>query len=153
GLFARLWPAHTNVFSANVAENVPPFELAQFWHLKWFLAVLATSFLLARRRPLASHLALVLGFALLAMMANRNVLLFYWTPTPIMAMNPAPALRAARASLRRYRAPAAGRLLGRLAVLSLVCLAGTAAAREPRLDEPAPFRVPVDSARIIERAS
>jgi tetratricopeptide (TPR) repeat protein len=149
GLLARLLPAHGNVFSANVAENVPPFDLAQFWHLKWFLVVLAASFFMARRRPLASHVALVFGFVLLAVMANRNVLLLYWMATPIAALNLAPAVRAMAASLRRYRGPLATRWIGRSAIASLVCLAAVVAAREPALAEPAPFRVPADSARIM----
>jgi tetratricopeptide (TPR) repeat protein len=152
-LLTRLVPNQGNPF-ALVAENVPPFLLersspAEFWHLKWFIGLVALSFLASARRTLLSHLVLVLGFTGLALMANRNVLLFYWMATPIAAMNAAPLVRRTLLSLRRYRAPFFARWVSRAAVASLLLLAGTAAAHESNLAEPAPFRVPVESARII----
>jgi tetratricopeptide (TPR) repeat protein len=157
GLFGRLIPGSGNVYAANVAENVPPFllerlEAGEFWHLKWFLGLCAVSFLLSARRVLLSHLVLVAAFVALALVANRNVLLLYWVASPIIAWNLAPALRGFMVSLGRYRGPVVARWAGRFALAALLLLAGTAAARESSIAEPAPFRMPVESASVVERA-
>jgi tetratricopeptide (TPR) repeat protein len=154
-LLARLIPSEGNVFAANVAENVPPFAIerllpGQFWHLKWFLGLLVLSVILSAGRMLLSHMLLVLGFVGLALIGNRNVLLLYWMATPIAAINLAPALRRALASFGRHRGLPLFRWASRSVVASLLLVVGTAAAREPPLSEPAPFRSPVESARVIE---
>jgi tetratricopeptide (TPR) repeat protein len=154
-LLARLLPHAGNVYAANVVENVPPFLLervspAELWHFKWFLALLALSLVLSAGRLLLSHLLLVVGFTVLALIGNRNVLLLYWMATPIVALNLEPAARRLVLSLRRLRGPMLARWVGRAALAALLVLAGTAAAREPRIDRPAPFRMPVESASIIE---
>ena len=97
-LFQRLVPISSNVYSGNIAENVPPWSAGfsaddPFWHLRWFLALLAISFVVGRRRLSVSHLLIAVGLSALAVMANRNVLLLYWVTTPIVAMNLAPAWR------------------------------------------------------------
>src|SRR5207244_2611857 len=106
-LLGRLLPTDDNVFSRSVAENVPPFVLerwsgGEFWHLKWFIALFAVTTLLAGRRLLLSHALLLVGFLGLALLANRNVLLFYWMAAPLAAFHAAPRLRVAAA---RFRAP------------------------------------------------
>lgn len=157
-LALRLVPGADNVYSYAVAENVPPYLLervtgGEFWHLKWFLGVLALATLAAGHRLRLSHALLLLGFTMLALSSNRNVLLLYWVGTPIAALYLAPALRR---WLRARRVTAAPRVLGALngaALLAVLGTAGVAAARETSLAEPTPFRVPVESARRLAQLS
>jgi hypothetical protein len=152
-LFGRLLPTEHNVFSRSVAENVPPFVLerwsgGEFWHLKWFLLLFAVTTLLAGRRLLLSHLLLLAGFLGLALLANRNVLLLYWMAAPIAALQAAPRLRVAIARFRASGARVA--LVVNAALLAtLLCVSGTALARESTLSEPSPFRAPVESVRRL----
>jgi hypothetical protein len=95
-LLGRLLPGEHQVFAQQVAENLPPFQLerlsgGEFWHFKWCLALLALSVLVAGRRLLLSHALLLLGFAGLALLSNRNVLLLYWVGAPLLAFNLGPA--------------------------------------------------------------
>jgi hypothetical protein len=150
-LLRRLVPGGGNVYSENIAENVPPFVLeqqsGQFWHLKWFLLFLALAVVLGRRSLRVSHGLLVGGFLILALIANRNVLLFYWVATPIAVITLFPG------ALRLLARWSGSRTLGRAAVggaaASLLLVSASAAAREPSLAQPAPFRVPELSARWI----
>ncbi len=152
-LALRLVPGADNVYASAVAENVPPYLLerstgGEFWHLKWFLAILALAMFAAGRRLRLSHALLLVGFTLLALLSNRNVLLLYWVGAPIATLYLAPALRrfcTARAALAR---PA----LSAINAVALVCVlgaAGVAAARESSLSAPTPFRAPVESARRL----
>jgi tetratricopeptide (TPR) repeat protein len=153
-LLGRLLPGEQQVFAQHVAENLPPFELerlsgGEFWHFKWCLVLLALSLLAAGRRVLLSHALLLLGFAGLALLSNRNVLLLYWVGAPLFAVNLAPALRRLVVSAFRRR----GLQLAPLANVGLFCalssLSAFAAVREPTLREPSPFHVPVESARRL----
>src|SRR5262249_35129660 len=97
-LLLRIPPAGAHVFGPQVAENIPPFVLErtapeQIGHFKWYLCALAASFAFTRGRLLLSRLLVVLALVVLALMANRNVLLLYWLGTPIAVMNVAPALQ------------------------------------------------------------
>lgn len=155
-LARRLLPGSDNIYAYAVAENVPPYLLerftgGEFWHLKWFLAVLAVAMLAAGRRLRLSHALLVLGFAALALMSNRNVLLLYWMATPIAALYLGPALRRLLRAPRLVGARRALIGLNAAAVLALLSLTGVAAARETSLAAPTPFRVPVTSAERLQR--
>ena len=95
-LLARVTPGADNVFSAEIAENVPPFVLervapGQMAPLVAVMLAAAVSFLVARPLVWGRVLA-TLAFAGLALMANRNVLLFFWVAIPLAAMNAAPAV-------------------------------------------------------------
>jgi hypothetical protein len=152
-LLHRLTPGAANVYATNVAENIPPWAVertapGQFGHLAWFLGLCALS-LLAARRLLLSHLLVFAGLVGLALAANRNVLLLYWLGTPIAVCAATPALRRLRLASRRLRGPLAWRWAGRAALVGLLVAAATAAAREPSLAEPAPWRAPARSARAI----
>jgi tetratricopeptide (TPR) repeat protein len=156
-LLLRLAPHAANPFE-DVAENLPPFVLErfspeQFWHFKWFLGLLALTFVLSRGRAVLSHLLLLAGFAGLALISNRNVLLFYWMVTPIAAMQLAPIARRAALWLRRYPVAAPMRWLPHSILASLLFAVGTAAAREPRFSEPSPFHVPVEAVQVITQMS
>jgi hypothetical protein len=161
-LLLRLIPGTANVYSANIAENVPPWSVAsaareQFWHLRWFLAFIAASFAAAgffagRRRWVASHCLIAVALVALAVGANRNILLLYWLGTPIAAMNYAQGWRALLVSLRRRWRRRWPWLVGAATLLpvSLLGLAVAAAIREPTIAEAAPWRAPVQSADILE---
>jgi tetratricopeptide (TPR) repeat protein len=153
-LLARITPGHANVFSASVAENVPPFVLersspAEIWHFKWFLALLAVGLLLAARRLRLAHLFMLGGLVVLSLMGNRNVALLYWLAPAIVATALAPGLAAFRRSVRGTRKGLAARVLVPATVLVTLAVAGVAAAREPGLAAPAPFRFPEASADRI----
>jgi hypothetical protein len=157
-LFERLVPAQNNVYADSVAENVPPFLFerwsgGELWHLEWAFALLGLA-LLAGGRPLRlSHVFLLLGFGGLALLANRNLLLFYWVAAPIAAVHGA----AAAQRLARHLGASLGHARGRrlvlganaLALCCVVAISGVAAANEPSLAEPSPFRVPAESARQL----
>jgi hypothetical protein len=153
-LLGRLVPGESQIFAQQVAENLPPFELerlsgGEFWHFKWCLALLALSVLAAGRRLLFSHAVLLVGFAALALMSNRNVLLLYWVGAPLVALNLAPALRRLVARLGRPGLRGGwGLNVALLAALSFVSV--SAAARESTLSEPSAFRAPTESARRLE---
>ena len=153
-LLGRLLPGAHNVYAQNVAENVPPFLLerfshGEFWHLKWFLGALALAVACAGRRLRLSHVLLVAGFALLALMSNRNVLLFYWIATPIAVGYLAPVARARLLRWNLRTGERAAWLVNAAALALLLSASGVAAARESAFGEPSPFRAPVDSARLL----
>lgn len=155
-LALRLAPGGDNVYSYAVAENVPPYLLerytgGEFWHLKWFLGVLALAVLAAGRRLRLSHALLLLGFTVLALLSNRNVLLLYWMGTPLAALYLAPALRRWLRARRVSAAPPVLAVLNGVALALVLGSAGVAAARETSLAEPTPFRAPVASAERLAR--
>jgi len=157
-LLLRLIPGAANVYSANIAENVPPWSLAstareQFWHLRWFLAFVVASFVAGRRRLVASHCLIVVALVALAVVANRNILLLYWMGTPIAAINYERAWRAQIVSVRRHWPRRWPWLVGAAALLpvGLLALAIAAALQEPTIAEAAPWRAPVQSTDVLER--
>ncbi len=152
-LLARVTPGADNVFSAEIAENVPPFVLervapGQMAPLVAVMAIAAVSFLVARPLLWGRVLA-TLAFAGLALMANRNVLLFFWVAIPLAAMNAAPAVAGGLQRLQKYAA-GLGAPAGFAVAVALVATGlGLAVRAETPLDQPAPFRVPAASARLI----
>jgi hypothetical protein len=151
-LLARITPGQGNVFSSAIAENIPPFVLERtapelVWHFKWVLGLLALMFAVARPRLHLAHLAVFFGFLGLALMANRNLPLFYWVAPPMvvlaLASDPTPVFR-----WRWLRTPWPGRLLAAF----LLCQGGLAAwlqAREPAVGRPTAFHFPSESARWL----
>jgi hypothetical protein len=113
------------------------------------LALLALSVLLAGRRLLLSHAVLLLGFAGLALMSNRNVLLLYWMGAPLVATYLAPPLRRLAVWAVRRRAVHFAVALQAALLAGLLLTSATAAAGESALTEPSPFRVPAESARRL----
>jgi hypothetical protein len=154
-LLGRLWPGAANVYSANVVENVPPWVVAQtepgrLGHVSVVLAAILLG-VGASPRFVTSRVLVVLGLAALALASNRNVLLLYWLGTPIAVVSAAPTLRRLRVALlrRRRAASAAARWAPRLALAAVLLVASGAAARETTLSAPAPWRAPIESARVI----
>jgi len=104
-LLGRITQGHANVFSSEVAENIPPFVLERtapelVWHFKWVLASLAAAIALFRPRFHLAHLLAIFAFLGLALLANRNLPLFYWVAAPLAAIAIAPGLLASRAAPR-----------------------------------------------------
>ena len=152
-LLLRLVPADANVFSSQVAENVPPWLLARTdpWlllPLLLLLLLLGGSFLFARRDRIFGRALVVLVFTALGLSANRNLLLLVWLGIPIAVANVAPALAG---SLSRWPKPLPAAVWG-TATVALATLLFVAVRRETPLDEPVPFRVPAESARLIGAA-
>jgi hypothetical protein len=162
-LLARLTPGQDNVFSAAVAENIPPFVLErtrpeQIAHFGWVLAGLGVAFAIIRPRVRAAHALVLVGFAGLALMANRNVLLFYWVAAPLAAIALAPRTMDLWSSFR-WPAGLCAPPPGFIASTGLVVLlaaeigaAGVALAHEAPIGSPTPFHFPVESARLLARA-
>jgi tetratricopeptide (TPR) repeat protein len=155
-LLSRLAPDDGNVFSANIAENVPPWVLersqpGQLLPLGLALAAVAGSFAVARGQRVFGRALAVAGFAALALMANRNVLLFYWVAVPLAVMNAAPAAARLHARLRARQPRLAGlpAAVTGLAVLLAAGAGGAALRAETPLYEPAPFRIPAGAALRI----
>jgi len=153
-LLGRIEPGGMNPFTLGVSENIPPWALERQGQpgvaaFKWIAAIAFASFFLDLRRPVARHLLVLIAFFVLALMANRNVLLFYWLAAPIVAANVA---RWA-ASPRWSTTPAARVLRSPLAVTPLL-VAGllwstVGLARQPSITAPAPFRVPTGTAAAL----
>lgn len=161
-LLLRIDPTGDNVFSANIAENIPPFVLARTSpemtaYLRAVLLGLAATMLIVRPRVIAPHALVLTGFTALALMANRNVPLLYWALAPIGAIMLAPQA-IARWSSWRGRTRLAGRVppwtanAALAAVLSAeIGLAGAALAGEAPIGAPTPFHFPTESARLLAR--
>lgn len=153
-LFGRLVPGEHNVYAHTVAENVPPFLLEQwsggeFWHLKWFFALLGVSLVAGGRRLRLSQALLLGGFTTLGLLGNRNVLLLYWVAAPIAAVQLAPAARRLSRALRGHGGARWVRGANGLALAAVLTVSSVAAARESTLSQPSPFRVPSESAERL----
>jgi len=138
-LFDRIDAVAGQVFSRQVSENVAPWLLERtspgvFSAFKWLAALTFLSFLPARRLAL-ERLCLATVFFGLALMANRNVLLFLWVAGPIVAENLAAWARVRW--LRRLLV--AGASIG---LLAIIFARAQEARGEPGIGELAPFRVP-----------
>src|SRR5450432_99957 len=152
-LLQRLLPTAGNAYSANIAENVPPFSLERtgpgyFGHVSVYLGLLGLC-LATSRRLLLSHVVVVVALVSLALAGNRNVLLLYWLGTPIAIISVMPTLRRLRVAFFRRRARFVPRWLGRATLACVMIAATTAAARETSFAEAASWRAPVESARVI----
>ena len=138
-LFDRIDAVANQVFSRQVSENVAPWLLERtspgvLSAFKWLAALTFLSFLPARRLAL-ERLCLATVFFGLALMANRNVLLFLWVAGPIVVEN-----LAAWARVRWLR-----RLLvvgASIGLLAIIFVRAREARGEPGIGELAPFRVP-----------
>ncbi len=159
-LLERITPRGSNIFSSAIAENIPPFVLERTSpemtaHLRAVLIAVAAALVLVRPALPLAHVLALGTFGALALMANRNVLLFYWVLGPLGAIGLAPAAARRLAGLRgpRWLAALGGGAVARvgLAVLlaSEVATAGVALAREPDVGTPTPFHFPTESARIL----
>ncbi len=158
-LLGRITPGN-NIFSTAIAENIPPFVLERTSpemtaHLRAVLIVTAAALLVIRPSLPAPHVMALAAFGGLALMANRNVILFYWLLAPLGAIALAPAAARRLASLRapRWLTARARRALPRLGLAAALggnlAAATVALAREAPVGAPTPFHFPTESARIL----
>ncbi|HVY37623.1 MAG TPA: hypothetical protein VHM31_06800, partial [Polyangia bacterium] len=103
-LLGRITPGN-NIFSTAIAENVPPLVLDRTSpemtaHLRAILILTAAALVVIRPSLPVPHVLALAAFAGLALMANRNVILFYWLLAPLGAIALAPAAARRLASLR-----------------------------------------------------
>jgi hypothetical protein len=89
-LMARITPDIKNIYSQNIAENVPLFSLTGFEAGYRYLVIIvsvaiAVVFISNRKNHRTSHILLFLGFLCLAYSAVRNVLLFSVIAIPILS--------------------------------------------------------------------
>lgn len=148
-LLARITPGHDNVFSAAIAENIPPFVLARTapemtGHIVAVLIAVAAAFALLRPKLHPAHALVLFLFGVLALMANRNVVLFYWVLAPVMSIALAPRL-----STLFWRPPA--RLALGAIMAGALAMGSVAFAREAPIGSPTPFHFPTESARMLVR--
>jgi hypothetical protein len=153
-LLARITPGQANIFSNAVAENIPPFVLERtapelVWHFKWVLLLVALLIALARPRFPLAHLVALATFLVLALMANRNLPLFYWMAAPIVALALAPGLQRLATRLERSVSASLGSALVVLLLGGEVALAVVLRWHEPAAGSPTPFHFPVESARRL----
>jgi hypothetical protein len=157
-LLGRITQGRASVFGREIAENIPPFVVERtapelVWHFKWVLGFLAAAIALARPRFHLAHLLAIAAFLGLALLANRNLPLFYWVTAPLAAIALEPGLRLRVSQIAARLRPSLVRSGGSavLAVLlaSELVLAGLVHRREPVPGSPTPFHFPVESARRL----
>jgi hypothetical protein len=159
GLLVRVVPGQGNIFSGQIAENIPPWLLertapAETAHLGWYLGALGLCMALSRQRLALSRLLVLIGFGALALMANRNVLLFYWLVTPIASLAIASGLRERTARLVTDGFPESWvrRFVlggGALVLTGQIAIAVVAQRGEGEIGLPVAFHFPVESARYL----
>jgi len=150
-LLGRIDPAYGQLFSYGVSENIPPWILERAgthpvaW-FKWVAAVTFASFLLQPRRIILSRLLLTAAMFFLALLANRNVLLFYCVAGPVALINVA-SLPGRRGFFGRVlQSPVLAILVAGALGLQL----GTIGKHEGPVSRPAPFTTPRDSAEKLK---
>jgi hypothetical protein len=159
-LFGRILPAAQNVFSSQIAENIPPL-LAHtgtpgigIWMAVLGLVGLA-SFLLTLRSFSLSRFLLFGAFLFLAGLAERNVPLFFCVLVPVIAGNLNYAF-----SMAQFRDTCAGRLLRTwnnrigwllLSVVGILLIVRIQTERRhnPADNQLAPFRFPVGAVDFL----
>ena len=151
-LLGRIDPAYGQLFAYNVSENLPAWTLERSGAhpvagFKWIAVLTFASFLLHLRRISLSRLLLTSAVFFLALMANRNVLLFYLVAGPVALLN---------VSTLPERRGFFGRVLHSpvLAVVVVGALSlplGTTAKREGSVARVAPFTTPRESVEILTR--
>jgi tetratricopeptide (TPR) repeat protein len=157
-LFGRIDPTGASLFTWNVSENIPPWALARTGSgphdaFQWLGVAAAASFVLNWKRISLTRLALFSAMLVLALMANRNILLFNWTAALVFVVN------AGNAMARKSESPASvffarvlrSPLLALGTVLALGLPLGSALAREGSIARVSPFRVPTGIAAHLEK--
>jgi len=164
-LFGRIDSVGVDLFTYNVSENIPPWVLERTGPslvrgFKWVAAATWVTFLMVPRRKIVLSRFLVVGVMFgLALLARRNMLLFYWVAGPMLAINLGQALEAvARARPGRKLVKAVPPTLLKylpvtlmaLGLVALGLLTHRASQDEPPLASAAPFRVPLGGVQRIK---
>jgi hypothetical protein len=149
-LLGRISSAGDTVFAREVSENLAPWLLervapGELGAFKWLAALTFVSFLPMLRRGLdVGRLLICTAFFVLALFANRNVLLFVWLAGPIVAHALGQCFASTDWLARRWLRVAAVAGTALLAT-TLVFARAREARGEPPITQLAPFRVPVEA--------
>lgn len=156
-LLFRIGPEASSLFSYNVSENTSPWLLERtgagtISMFAWVLGAALGSFLLNVRRISASRLLLLLAMLLPALLANRNLLLFYWVAGPVILANVGAAIyRTRHAENRRFfRRLLESPFFAGLVLATIAFPLGSSLTAQAGLTAPAPFRVPVAASTLVE---
>ncbi|MBW1870957.1 MAG: hypothetical protein JRJ19_02775 [Deltaproteobacteria bacterium] len=158
-LFGRIDPWAANIFATQVTENVSPWLLEHYGvefvaAFKWIAVVALGSFLLKPRRISLARLGLLLAMTLPALMANRNLLIFYWTAGLVILINVARAFdsKPGQAHQKMFYRLAQSPWLTLIVILAMSFPLGAAMRQEGSIDQPSPFRVPEKSVGLLEKS-
>jgi hypothetical protein len=157
-LLGRIDPVYGQLFSQNVSENLPPWILERagahpVGYFKWIAVATFASFLLQLKRISPSRLLLTGAAFFLALLANRNVLLFYQVAGPVTMINVCAAAaerfktRRPRFSARALESP----LLAIAVVGALGLQLGITAKHDGSVARVSPFTTPKESAEILRK--
>lgn len=151
-LLGRIDPLYGQLFSQNVSENLPPWIIERagahpVGHFKWIAVLTFASFLLHIERLSLSRLFLAVAAFLLALLANRNVLLFYLVAGPTVMINVSARARRPGFFARVRASP----LLAIAVVGALGFQLGTNVKPEGPVARVAPFTTPEESAGILKK--
>lgn len=153
-LLGRIDPAYNQLFAHNVSENIPAWILERSgahpvaW-FKWVAAATFASFLLHLRRISLSRLLLTAAVFFLALLANRNVLLFYLVAGPVAMINVASGHRPPEPQ-GFFSRVLASPVLTILVVGALGLQLGTTAKHEGSVARVAAFTTPAESAERLK---
>jgi hypothetical protein len=155
-LLFRIGTGASRLFSYNVSENVSPWLLERtgagtISMFSWVLGTALGSFFLNVRRIPASRLFLLFAMLLPALLANRNLLLFYWVAGPVILANVASAIYRVRRSKNKhfFRRLLESPLLAGLVLATIAFPLGSSLTAQAGLSAPVPFRVPVTASTLV----
>jgi hypothetical protein len=155
-LFQRILPATANLYSANIAENVPLIALTGPDAVYRTLVITITLIILLvhalnRTFPRLSHGIILAGFLYLALCAQRNIVLYCVAVIPFCAIALAQnrSRQIITAGICRQRKTA---ILAAMIVVAIMVFIHSSVVRlYPRHSSVAPFRLPVAAADYLER--
>ncbi|MFC1584187.1 hypothetical protein ACFL5V_01425 [Fibrobacterota bacterium] len=154
-LFARINATGTDIYSDNVSENMPFFSLlaeepAYIYAVLIASTLLAVSFFYNREKVRIPHVLLCLAFLYLALLAKRNIILFYVTAAPILCCY-LPGCRLIPARVRG-RAVKTGLKIFAAAVLAYLGTAhASVIAISPKAECISPFRYPGEAVEYLRQ--
>jgi len=157
-LLGRIDAGASELFAYGVSENIPPWALeragvAGLWPFKWLAALAFASFFCNHRNISLTRLGLLLAFGAVALMANRNLLLFYWVAALVIPLNLADWLRPQMARGRRdflfhlLKSP----WPALVTMLVFLWPLGKTMAHNGPINQPAPFRIASESIPSLQK--
>lgn len=156
-LLHRIDPTTAMLFSSEVTENIPTWVIGRsqgtlFWPFTLVSMAAFGCLLVPWRQVQPARFLLLVTFWLLALLANRNVLLFYFVAGQVALVQLHAAARTRwpegpPALLQSLRNP----LTAVVVVVGLSVSLGRSIRADVALDQPAPFRVPLAAAEQLAR--
>lgn len=151
-LLGRINPVSSNIFARNISENVPLFELTgidlRYQYTVFVITLLViVSFVVNVKNIRWVFLFLFISFLLLAVMAKRNIVLYYVVACPILGYNFSSDtfINLVRCTLPKHICRLAGGVMFFLLILVVVLYAKNHWAvvqNYPAQSSISPFRVP-----------